>query len=324
MTSYNVSPYKGAPCDCCGNTHYRQSLRGFDQRVGILTEFQLYECQECHLVSLQPQPNPAQLEPHYPDWLWQNEIDRKEISQAKFKPVFELLNQWQPAHGCLLDVGCGPGDFVAQAQQLGWQAYGIEVSLSQVEFARKRGLPVAFCEDFMVCTFDMSFQAIVFNHVLEHVHSPKGYLKQAFRLLGTGGILVIAVPNYACLSKRLFHQYWTHLDLPRHIYQYTPDTLSRLIMAAGGRVLELRFNDHVQDSLGARDSLRRWIQHAVLRRPVKPKPVAPPESLTAVTHLASYKRWLKDLYHAYGNEMAALTEATHMADTFIIVAALSD
>src|SRR5262245_17166420 len=105
MNSNELSPYGASPCDCCGAVHYRRSLGGFDHRVGIPTRFQLFECRECHLVSLQPRPDPAQLAWHYPDWLWQNEINRREISQAKFKPVFKLLNQWQPAHGRLLDVG---------------------------------------------------------------------------------------------------------------------------------------------------------------------------------------------------------------------------
>jgi len=141
MTPYSRSLYEGAPCNCCGGTRYWSSLRGFDQRVGILTEFQLYECQECRLVSLQPQPDSAQLARHYPDWLWQNEIGRQEISHAKFKPVIDLLNCRQPAHGRLLDVGCGPGDFIAQAQQAGWQASGIEVSSS--DLMRK------FCNKFL-------------------------------------------------------------------------------------------------------------------------------------------------------------------------------
>jgi SAM-dependent methyltransferase len=288
--------------------------------VGILTEFQLYECQECHLVSLQPQPNSAQLAPHYPDWLWQNEIGRQEISRAKFKPVFALLNRRQPAHGHLLDVGCGPGDFIAQAQLVGWQAYGIEVSPSQVKFAQERGLPVSLCEDFLAYTSDVHFQAIVFNHVLEHVPSPKSYLMQGFRLLSPGGILVIAVPNYACLSRRIFRQYWTHLDLPRHIFHYTPQTLSRLIRSAGGHVLEVRFDDHIQNSLGTRDSARRWIQQGLLRRPIKNKSMTVPESST-VTRQTALKRWLTCIYRAYGNVTATLTEAGHLADTFIVAAA---
>ncbi len=319
MTSYHTSLSEGAPCNCCGSTYYRLSLRGFDQRVGILTEFQLYECQKCHLVSLQPQPNSAQLAQHYPDWLWQNEIGQQEISRAKFKPVFDLLNRRQPAHGTLLDVGCGPGDFIAQAQQAGWQAYGIEVSPSQVKFAQGRGLSVSLCEDFMMYTSDIHFRAIVFNHVLEHVPSPKGYLMQGFRMLSPGGILVIAVPNYACLSRRIFRQYWTHLDLPRHIFQYTPQTLSRLIRSARGRVLDVRFDDHIQNSLGTRDSARRWIQYGLLRRPFNDGSTIIPESGT-VTRQTNLKRWLTYLYHAYGNVTATLTEAGHLADTFIMAA----
>jgi 2-polyprenyl-3-methyl-5-hydroxy-6-metoxy-1,4-benzoquinol methylase len=323
MTSYSRFLHEGAPCNCCGGTRYRTSLSGFDLRVGIPTDFQLCECQECHLVCLQPQPDFAQLARHYPDWLWQNEIDRQEISHAKFKPVLDLLNRRQPAHGHLLDVGCGPGDFVALAQQADWQAYGIEVSPNQVKFAQERGLPVSLCEDFMMYTSEIHFQAVVFNHVLEHVPSPKEYLMQGFRLLSPGGILVVAVPNYACLSRRVFRQYWTHLDLPRHIFQYTPKTLSHLIRSAGGRVLEVRFNDHIQDSLGVRDSARRWIQQGLLHRPVKYRSMALPK-LGAGTRQTNLKRWLIYIYRTCGNVAATLTEVAHLADTFVVVAALNE
>jgi len=194
---------------------------------------------------------------------------------------------------------------------------------SQVKFAQGRGLPVSLCEDFMVYTSDIHFQAIVFNHVLEHVPSPKGYLMQGLRLLSPGGILVIAVPNYACLSRRTFRQHWTHLDLPRHIFQFTPQTLSRLIRSTGGHVLEVRFDDHIQNSLGTRDSARRWIQQGLLRRPVKDRSMTVPESGT-VTRQIYFKRWLTYIYQAYGNVTATLTEAGHLADTFIMAAALSE
>jgi len=40
--------------------------------------------------------------------------------------------------GRLLDIGCGTGNLVYRAKELGWDAYGIEISKRYSDFLRKK------------------------------------------------------------------------------------------------------------------------------------------------------------------------------------------
>src|SRR5207253_2142242 len=113
------STFELPPCDFCGNTQFRLGVRGPDFRVAGTGEYQLYECLSCGLATLQPPLAIESLAQHYPDWLWQNELSRSPSAPAKLIVALETLQRWHAAPGVLLDVGCGPGDFVLLAQQAG-------------------------------------------------------------------------------------------------------------------------------------------------------------------------------------------------------------
>jgi hypothetical protein len=76
------------------------------------------------------------------------------------------------------------------------------------------------------------FDAVTFNHSLEHVAEPIDDLVHARRLLCDGGIVTVSVPNFGSWQRRRFGTYWFHLDLPRHRSHFTPAGLERLFRRA--------------------------------------------------------------------------------------------
>jgi hypothetical protein len=56
------------------------------------------------------------------------------------------------------------------------------------------------------------------------------------RVLKKSGALVVVVPNAASPEARLFGPWWLAVDLPRHLYHFTPKTISALMAKAGFRV----------------------------------------------------------------------------------------
>jgi SAM-dependent methyltransferase len=257
------------------------------------------------------------MELHYPDWLWRNETSRNHGTPEKLNTAFATLQRWYPQPGRLLDVGCGPGDFVLLAQKAGWHARGIEVSNTQVEYARSHGADVTLVPDFTAYQCEETYDVITFNHVLEHVPEPKAYLMRAIHLLGPQGILLIAVPNYGGVSRRIFQQYWTHLDLPRHIFHYNPTNLTRMLRQLGCDVLQVSYHDPQQNSLGVRDSLRRWIGYGILGRHPNPTGPRTPEIARGPQGL---RRMPIYLYRGFGGMLSKLTEWLRCADTFTVIA----
>ena len=110
--------------------------------------------------------------------------------------------------GRVLDIGCGAGWLTAFLGSLGWEAMGIDVDPETVKAVRSRGLDVRLgtLEDqgFPADYFD----AIVMNHVIEHIHDPLEHLRECYRVLKKGGVLSLATPNIASLGHERFRQYW--------------------------------------------------------------------------------------------------------------------
>lgn len=143
--------------------------------------------------------------------------------------------------GRSLDVGCGSGWLVERCKQEGWEAFGIEPGHEAAERARRfTGRPVYEGTLPGVDLPESSFDAVTFWHVLEHVPSPLQTLRAAARLLRPGGALLVVVPNYASIERRITGERWFGLDLPRHLYHFEPESLRKLLVAAGLRPHQIK------------------------------------------------------------------------------------
>ena len=140
------------------------------------------------------------------------------------------------ARGRLLDVGSGRGRFLAAAKAAGWEVVGIELEPEMAkELSRRFGIDVVVGTA-IDAEAQGPFDVITMWHVLEHLPDPLAALMRASDSLRPEGMLIVSVPNYASAQARLGGDHWLHLDIPRHIYHFSPDPLSRLVERAGFRV----------------------------------------------------------------------------------------
>lgn len=107
-----------------------------------------------------------------------------------------------PSQPCrLLDLGCGGGHFLAMiADKWGngkGDLYGVDYSQSAVDLAKSL-LPHGHFYRVLAHKTGLkneSFDLIVAMEILEHVINPEQVLEEAWRLLASGGKLIITVPN---------------------------------------------------------------------------------------------------------------------------------
>ena len=78
-------------------------------------------------------------------------------------------------------------------------------------------------------------------HTLEHLYEPRSYLRAAHELLRPGGRLVIQVPNAACWQFLLLGSSWNGVDVPRHLYDFRPADLDRMLESGGFEVLRRKY-----------------------------------------------------------------------------------
>src|SRR5690606_11561895 len=75
---------------------------------------------------------------------------------------------------------------------------------------------------------EKKFDAISLFHVLEHVHDLNYILELLITKLKKRGALFIAVPNVNSLDSQLYKEEWASLDVPRHLYHFSPQTMEIL------------------------------------------------------------------------------------------------
>jgi len=157
--------------------------------------------------------------------------------------------------GRLLDIGCGNGAYLAIMKHLGWEVAGIEVDPEAARIASSNFDIHVHVGDIATVPFDAkSFDVITISHVIEDVPEPVKFLREARRLLKSGGKIVIVTPNLQSLGARLFGTDWYCLDPPRHLVLLTPRSLGLILEKAGFSCYNIN-----SATRKARKVLRKWL-----------------------------------------------------------------
>ncbi|HEV2423307.1 MAG TPA: class I SAM-dependent methyltransferase [Terriglobia bacterium] len=225
-------------CVFCGGRTTETVLQATVEAGRAARTFSLLRCPECGLVMTSPRLERSELEEFYRPEYWGranaddlNWVRRDQASRTAFLERFL-------ESGRILDVGCGLGLFLLALDPKRWDRYGIEVMPAALREARRRlGADRILAEDLSAAVLpDAQFDVITFWDVLEHLPDPVAALRQSFRLLRPGGLLLVRAPNLASYLARRFGGDWYELSLPYHLFHFTPATLARVVEASGFKV----------------------------------------------------------------------------------------
>jgi hypothetical protein len=76
--------------------------------------------------------------------------------------------------------------------------------------------------------------------------------------LENDGILVVEVPNMQSWQSRWAGKRWLHLDVPRHVTHFTPQSLSRAIKQSGCRILKEEYFSYHLGIVGMTQTIFSW------------------------------------------------------------------
>jgi SAM-dependent methyltransferase len=143
--------------------------------------------------------------------------------------------------GKMIDVGFSRGTTMKMLEARGWEVFGTQISPIAYKNARKKGLNVFLGEIKYAGIAPKSRDLVTFWHVLEHVKDPGEYIKETNRLLKDSGKLIIEIPNIASPIAKIFGKKWFGLDLPRHIYHFSPESLKHILIDNGFCIVKERY-----------------------------------------------------------------------------------
>lgn len=237
-------------------------------------------CCSCGLVFIDPQPSTETIAEMYSEayftvcsetcgahgpatYMEMAAAGAAERSRSAIELDAQLRGVLGGGPGRLLEVGCGPGFFLAAMRELGWEARGLEISSFGVRHAREElALDVVQGQVDPAHFEPSSFEAVFLGDVLEHLPRPLESLQILRGFLRPGGVIAVAVPSTLnLLSARIGmgifrwrRRFKTLTIPPYHLFEYTPRTLSRMMAVAGFEMRGIRQSTVPVGRMGLRGS----------------------------------------------------------------------
>jgi SAM-dependent methyltransferase len=147
---------------------------------------------------------------------------------------------------------------LAAFKRRGWRALGTERNEMAAEAAR-----LSLGADMVATSVDelptsARFDLIILFQVLEHIGEPLSLLRECCTRLAPGGRLITNVPNFSSWQSRFGRSKWFHLDVPRHLVHFTPQTLAATLDRAGLELADMSFASLEHDPYG-------WVESTINR-----------------------------------------------------------
>jgi 2-polyprenyl-3-methyl-5-hydroxy-6-metoxy-1,4-benzoquinol methylase len=208
--------------------------------------FKLVNCLNCGLLQVRNSPSKSELEACYD----QNFFDeaygtllknsrRQNSEYKKFIYRWDEIEKKSKNGGKVLDVGCSFGFFLDAGRRRGWDCYGIEISEFAADYAKSRfGLRVQSVplED---ADFEPeSFDVVTLWNVIEHLDDPAAAVRQIYRILKPGGLIVLTTGDAESPLARLQGGKWRMLMPPIHLSHFSPATIKYLMESSKLTVVE--------------------------------------------------------------------------------------
>jgi 2-polyprenyl-3-methyl-5-hydroxy-6-metoxy-1,4-benzoquinol methylase len=184
--------------------------------------------------------------------------------------------------GRMLEVGCASGSFLHCMHQKGWEVVGIESSRKAAEEARLKGYSVHHDPLEKVHAIENKFDLIVGWMVLEHLHDPITGLRNLYDWIHPDGWFAFSVPNAGASEFGIFKDKWYALQVPNHLYHYTPQTIRLILEKTGWKVVKI-FHQRTLSNLIA--SLGFALKDLKMTPTLASKMIAYPETSATMQYL---------------------------------------
>ena len=242
--SQELPDTESPPCPLCGDADPpRRLFPARDLATGRAGSFAVARCRVCGLAFTAPRPTPAALGRFY-EGVYSGEggAAMREMQtgpgmRTLLKVRWALLIRFATpdSETRLLDIGCGYGAFLALAhERSGCAVAGCDLDAGSLgEGVAPASADLRAAEVDAAGWENGSFDVVTLYHCLEHTVDPVATLRVARRLLKPGGLLVVEVPNFGGLWRRVFGRFWFPLLVPQHLVHFERPTLRRAVVEAG-------------------------------------------------------------------------------------------
>lgn len=212
-----------------------------DRRKGLRGKWDIVPCGACGAQYMAPMPSDEALTDYYSAYTSESEVvlvDGLGSKQPQLRRAYHWLSGDVdprdfvkiPAGAKVLDYGSGGGTYLSYFHSRGVDIVGAEISEVMIEACSKAGLMMRRVQSFDDIPFpDAEFDVVYLMQVFEHLRKPRRFMQELARVLKTGGVLYLALPNADSAWRRIFGANWVSgWFAPFHLVHYTKESLTQL------------------------------------------------------------------------------------------------
>ncbi|MDF2433905.1 MAG: hypothetical protein JWP44_3536 [Mucilaginibacter sp.] len=218
-----------------------------EMMFGFRDEFGYAECSNCNAIQILEVPD--NIEKYYPPYyvsftqqvpvLKRLPYLKRLINDLRIKIKYknsngQLIEFLRPAKtkpdAKILDIGCGKGALICSLFNFGFEKVSGVDKFIPDEVDHGYGVKV-YKKDLYDLESNL-YDLLILNHVLEHVDDQISEIKECYRLLKTGGTLIVSVPVVGT-AWEIYKENWVQLDAPRHFVLHTLKSMAILAQKTG-------------------------------------------------------------------------------------------
>ena len=228
----------------------------------LVNGWQLLLCKNCSLLrtNLSSRNNSLSINRDVYDKTYVSSyLARKRELSRRFRKYLDIVETFKQG-GVILDIGCGLGFFVEQANKsrIHWTAYGVELNEYLTREANKELKGQVKVGSLSRIPFPSNyFDCITGFDVLEHSTEVNKNLQNIHKALKDDGIVVIQSPNYRSLMRYISGSFWDWWALPDHVIHFSSETLALALERNGFIVRMIKTYEPLSDFIGNIKQLAR-------------------------------------------------------------------
>lgn len=163
----------------------------------------------------------------------------------------------------ILDIGSGSGELALQLSKFGHDVTCNDIDKkSLARISKRQKLKTLYGSIEKLSIPSSSFDAIILRHTFEHMDNPNKVIQSIRRALTKKGVVIIMLPNYDSLCRKIVGKCWSGFSIPSHRYFWTIPGLSAFLKNNGFRIVKKKT---LFSHYGLPLNLTFFVKHPVIR-----------------------------------------------------------
>ena len=214
--------------------------------------FKYFKCTKCETIYISPRPTEKILDQFYKNStyykFWHNYIFPateksriRNIFYPRVKRIMHYVNKFKIKRSGIVDIGAGYGTFLEIFKKNFFfkKVYAIEPNIDGADCCRKKNIITLDKRVEKINKNDLKSVSVATSfEVIEHLYSPKKFLKLLKKILPTKSLLVITCPNGLGFDLLTLKKKADNFD-HEHLNYFNPKSIDILLKKNGFKILEI-------------------------------------------------------------------------------------